>query len=73
MSAQVLPSTTQALMLVFSVRLGLSHISVGLNHVKTRPSSSHVANVVGRLLGRFPISYGYDQLCESMGSLQLST
>ena len=44
---QILPSATQGLILVSSVRLGLSHISVGLNGVKTRPSSSHVANVVG--------------------------
>ena len=46
---QNLPSVTQALTLAStgSVRLGLSHISVGLDCVKTRPSSSHIANVVG--------------------------
>ena len=46
---QILPSSTQALMLASngSFRLVLPHISLGLNGVKTRPSSSHVANVVG--------------------------
>ena len=44
---QILPSATQVLMPASSVRLVLSHISVGLDDVKTRPSSSHVANVVG--------------------------
>ena len=44
---QIVLSATQALMLASSFHLGLSHISVGLNGVKTRPSSSHVANVVG--------------------------
>jgi len=66
------PFVTQALMLASSFRLGLSHIGVGLNGVKTRPSSSNLTNVVGWLHGRSPIGYEYGQLCESMDSLRLS-
>jgi len=33
--------------LISSIRVSLSHISVVLNDVKTCPSSSYIANVVG--------------------------